>query len=399
MSSGREVRLGVVGIGHRGAYLSKLANSVPGCKVVAMCERIQALLRRGAQDLGVPDSACYADFEAFLEGSEMDAVFFCVAPHEQPDLICAALEAGKHVLCEVPLCFTLEDCWRIVTAVERSGLKFQMAEQLRYSAWAAEWKRMVDEGAFGKVLYVEGQYFHQKPPHRYFHDAETGENITREQAAGRDAIKSRFWSMPHDILYLPHELSPILHILGDRIEKVSGMSTGSPSYVLEWFPNADLQIALMHTVNDVVLRLGVTFTAQVGPMHAHCNRLVGTKGWVEQPRCVGEKGRMWLDGRKWKHAVEVDWAYTEQDAPAEALRSGHGGNDYYAISTFVESVLEDKPTHMDVYAAADTAAPAILASLSCKKDNVCYRVPDFRPGEGRVVGEMPGEAEAKGIEK
>ena len=397
MAGGEELRLGVVGLGHRGAYLSKLADSVPGCRVVALCEQTGALLRSASQSLELPDSACYGDFGAFLEGSDADAVFFCVAPHEQPDLICAALEAGKHVLCEVPLCFTLEDCWRIVAAVERSGLKFQMAEQLRYSAWAAEWKRMVDEGAFGKVLYVEGQYFHQKPPHRYFHDAATGENITREQAAGRDAIQSRFWSMPHDILYLPHELSPLLHILGDRVEKVSGMGTGSPSYVLDWFPNADLQVALMHTVNDVVLRLAVTFTAQVGPMHAHCNRLVGTEGWVEQPRCAGEKGRMWLDGRKWKQAMEVDWEYTERDAPTVALQSGHGGNDYYAVATFVESVLQDKPTQMDVYAAADAAAPAILAALSCESDHVCYKVPDFRPGKGRKAGEMPASMKAETV--
>ncbi len=49
-------------------------------------------------------------------------------------LFCEVFNSGKHVLCEVPLALTMEGCWKVVTTVEKTGLKFQMAEQVRYSA-------------------------------------------------------------------------------------------------------------------------------------------------------------------------------------------------------------------------------------------------------------------------
>jgi predicted dehydrogenase len=63
-----------------------------------------------------------------------------------------ALGAGKHVTTEVPLCYTLDECWKLVLAVERSGCFFQLAEQVRYWGFIQAWKQIVAAGQWARLL-------------------------------------------------------------------------------------------------------------------------------------------------------------------------------------------------------------------------------------------------------
>jgi len=396
MKDKRRVNVGMIGMGNRSQAWIKSCNTVKSCRIVALCDKIEALTRQRHQMAAGLDKEtrieCYTDVERMLKEANIDAVVLVVAPEHNADLICRCLEAGKHVIAEVPLCYTIEECWRIVLAAEKSGLKFQLGEQVRFSAWAQAWKQMVREDTLGKVLYVEGQYLHGMGPDRYWHDAETGERITPEEAKTRKAIKSRTWNMKHTTLYLPHELSPILSILDDRVVKVTGMGNRPKSYRNEWFPRADMEVALMHTAKDTMLRLLTGFTIETLNGTEHCNRMIGVKGWVEQNRMEGQsgKGMLWLADRQMADIANVNWAYKNYwETPPEARASGHGGLDYYPMATFVQAILNDTPTAMDVYKAAEAAAPAILAARSIEQKNACLAVPDFRPGKGRKAGCRP----------
>ncbi len=405
MPKQRKVKIGIVGQGHRGRALINTFRMVRECEVTALCEKYGRLLEMGleaAAEAGIEGAQGYRDFEQMLREAELEAVAVIVAPHEQPDLICRALEAGKHVLSEVPAAYTIEDCWRIVLAVEKAGLKFQLAEQLRYSAWANAWKQLVAGGKLGKVLYAEGQYLHGMPDNFYYVDAETGEPVPLAEAPERRVVRSRFWYMPHPILYLPHELAPLLHILDDRVKSVTCMSTRRRSYRYDWLPVPDLEVALMHTHKDTLLRLMTGFVVEFAPRTEHCNRLIGTGGWVEQDRDSMERGKLWLAEEGRAGTVSAEWRYEGDELPPEMAgvsvsagellevgRSGHGGLDYYPVATFVDSILRDTRPPMDVYVAADTAAPAILAGQSVERGSVRLGVPEFRPGKHRRSGEPP----------
>lgn len=89
--------------------------------------------------------------------------------------------------------------------------------------------------------------------------------------------------------------------------------------------------------------------------------------------------------------ADVDWRCEREDAPREAVGSGHGGADYYVHAAFREALRENKPLGFDVYAAVETAAPAILAAESIAQGTRLLRVPDFRPNESRPAGQMPKE--------
>ncbi len=389
----KSVRWGIIGLGHRGRALAYLYHSVvPNSKVIAVCDKKRSLAEKTVAVLKDPDIKIYSDFTEMLREERIDAAGIFVAPEDNPDIVCEALWAGRHVLCEVPLSLTMEGCWKIVTTVEKTGLKFQMAEQLRYAAFVKSWKKMVEENMLGKILYCEGQYLHGMGPDRYWMDPGTGERISIEEAekGGIAMEKTRFWNLRHPIYYLPHELSPLLHILDDRVVKVVGMSTRSPSYRYQWFPQSDLEVALMHTEKDTILRLMAGFIVETLTGSEHCNRMIGTKGWVEQPRTKSEKGKMWLSQYYFSDRLDAEWNYSSYwEFPSAARTTGHGGLDYYPISNMVEAILFDKPVNMDVYRAADTAAPAILAGMSIERGNVPFDVPDFRPGNRRKCGQMP----------
>jgi hypothetical protein len=59
------------------------------------------------------------------------------------------------------------------------------------------------------------------------------------------------------------------------------------------------------------------------------------------------------------------------------------------MADFIRAIREDSETELDVYGAADTAAPAILAAESVERGGIPIKVPSFRPGGRRKKGEKP----------
>jgi len=405
MTANKRVNVGIVGLGGRSEAWLKNCQMIKQCRVTALCDKIEALVQQKYKMVTDYDKevnvGCYTDVDKMLKEADIDAVALVVAPEYNTDLICQCLEAGKHVIAEVPLCYTIEECWRIVLAVEKSGLKFQLGEQCRFAPWVQAWKQMVKDGTLGKILYVEGQYLHGLGTNRYWHDSKTGDRITAERAKEVPSHKSRFWNLIHPIHYMPHELSPLLSILNDRVVKVTGMATRPQSYRHDWYPRSDIEVALMHTEKDTILRLMAGFTIETCVGSEHCCRMIGVKGWVEQARTKGERDKKWLaEGLMANHeevnldrnaAWDMPRECMEMGIPfnAQAHASGHGGLDYYPMATFVHAIQNDTPTVMDVYKAVETATPAILAGRSIEEDNVYQMVPNFRPGKDRRAGCLP----------
>ena len=161
-----DVRVGLFGLGHRGLGWLRLIQTIPGLRITAIGDLIPALHERGRAQLkdgtGVP---AYTEYEDMLADPNVDAIALVVRAERQGAMAAQALEAGKHVNAEVPAAHTMEDCWRIVVAAERSGLVYQLAEQSRYAGMFTAWKDLVHQGALGKITYVEGEYVGYKGDH------------------------------------------------------------------------------------------------------------------------------------------------------------------------------------------------------------------------------------------
>ncbi len=89
--------------------------------------------------------------EELLARDDIDAVIVICETNRHLELIEAACAAGKHILCQKPLATTLEDCDRIIAAVEQSGVHFQMAFQMRCDPLNQQIKKWIEAGEIGRV--------------------------------------------------------------------------------------------------------------------------------------------------------------------------------------------------------------------------------------------------------
>ncbi|MBT6145182.1 MAG: hypothetical protein HOH74_07120 [Gemmatimonadetes bacterium] len=182
----------------------------------------------------------------------------------------------------------------------------------------------------------------------------------------------------------------MLKVLDDRVVEVTAMSTGSPSYAHPEIASPDIQVALMKTQKDALLRMATGFTQPVShPRGHHWYQVMGTQGSIEWSRSGHERPKMWRADGQMHDMADVDWRFERTDAPAEARASGHGDADYYVHAAFRDAVIHGEPGPFDVYAAMDTAAPAILAATSIDAGTQLMQVPDFRPSPERQKGQSP----------
>ena len=386
-----EIRIGIAGLGRRSQHWIRTLLKIPGYRITALYDWIEPLHERALSLIDYRnDVAVFSDYEEFLSYEGMDAVGLVVRRKDQGAMAAQALEAGKHVNMEVPAAHTMEDCWRIVTAAERTGRVYQLAEQTRYWGFVEAWRDLVAEGRLGRVTYCEGQYIGYYGTRQFFQDYKTGEQYRVEEVSSHPEAEPTWLHVMPPIHYLPHELSPMLKVLDDRVIEVTAMSTGSPSYSHPEIDQPDIQVALMKTEKDRLLRMATGFTQKIPSRRGHhWYQIIGTRGCVEWKRSKKGHPLMWQADSQMHDLAEVDWRFERTDAPAEAQGSGHGDADYYVHTAFWNAVVGNKPLEFDVYRAMETAAPAVLAAESIARGTELMKVPDFRPNETRPSGQMP----------
>ncbi len=102
--------------------------------------------------------AVHDDFDDVLADPSVDFVHINTPiPDHAPQSI-AALKAGKHVMCTVPMATTIDDCEQIVELVKETGLKYMMAETVVYAREFLFVKELYDKGDLGKVQFLQASH-------------------------------------------------------------------------------------------------------------------------------------------------------------------------------------------------------------------------------------------------
>jgi predicted dehydrogenase len=155
MTPDRPLRVAVVGLGF-GAEFLPIYQRLPGVELVAICQRSRDRLDAVGDAFGIQRR--YTDYAALLRDPEVDAVHINTPiPDHGPQSI-AALEAGKHVACTVPMATSVEDCRRIVELSESRGLRYMMMETVVYSREYLYMKQLLDEGQLGRLQFVQATH-------------------------------------------------------------------------------------------------------------------------------------------------------------------------------------------------------------------------------------------------
>lgn len=152
----RKLKLGVVGVGPIAqiAHLPAI-DKAENVDLTAACDVSPEMLEH-ARRLVDFDRA-FTDYATMLEQADIEAVLIPTANEYHAELALAALNAGKHVLVEKPLAVTLDECDALVEAVERTGLKLQMACMKRHDP-ALQFAQKFAAEEMGQRISLHGWY-------------------------------------------------------------------------------------------------------------------------------------------------------------------------------------------------------------------------------------------------
>jgi predicted dehydrogenase len=120
-------------------------------EVTAVADVIDETARRRAAELG---AAAYTDFRQMIGEADLDAVDICLPHHLHAEAIVTAAQAGKHILCEKPLCLTVEQANQIQRAVSTAGVTLMCAHNQLFLPAVSTAKQLLDQGLLGTVYEV-----------------------------------------------------------------------------------------------------------------------------------------------------------------------------------------------------------------------------------------------------
>lgn len=365
-----KLKIGILGLRRGHSHLRNFLNTEEA-RVIGAADRIQQWRDRAAATVAGMDRKVdiVGEFEELLE-MRPDAVVVASNGRQQAAHAIQAMQAGCHVLSEVPGAFTQEEIAHIAMTCERTGKQYMLAENSCFLDFLRYWRKWVEEDRFGSISLADGEYLHYLPTSMV--DAQ-GNQFTPTQVRQQDLRDVRpLWRGDQPpIQYLTHDLGPLLEVLDDRVVSVNCVE--GPWWQAEAPLRADGQYGLFRTAKGRLIRILVTLnTRRPG---AHNYRLFGTQGSVEWYSHEGFCRRFDKDREEKEGWERVDIGTARADADAA---SGHGGTDIWTAITFTRAVLAGRCVPIDVYRMADYTLPGILANRSAEQGGQAIAVPDLR---------------------
>ena len=152
-SANDSVSLGFIGIGIRGSQLMQEFSRVEGVRLVAAADAYDGYLAHGKEftDGKLETTRRYEDI---IARKDIDAVVIATPDHWHKKMTIEALSAGKHVFCEKPLTWSLEEGPEIIAAEKRSGKVLMVGSPGKTSAMAAKMKDLLASNAVGKISLI-----------------------------------------------------------------------------------------------------------------------------------------------------------------------------------------------------------------------------------------------------
>ncbi len=356
------IKFGVVGLG-RGTAIAINLFHIPGAKLIAVCDHNPAILASGYKELseaGKCDPQQFSDYDEMLK-TDIDAVIVATEAVYHVPIVVKALEAGKHVLSEIPSVNSVEEAKILKAAVNaHPDLIYMAAENCCYWAFIETWKKMHEDGQFGELVYAEAEYLHALDPNEFSPD---------------NYPEGHWRTVNPAIKYLTHELGPLLYIMKDRCVSVSCYE--SDIIYNPYFPNIKATgAAIMKTAKGAVIRILVSFGAYTS--YDHNFRICGTKGSIETGRLdVVDNAYSYANLHSipgtFSKKIEIPVASAYEGESTE----GHGGADAKMVKDFYNCLAENRKPALDVDFAIQMSLPGVLAHESAEQGGMPIVIPEI----------------------
>jgi predicted dehydrogenase len=373
MANDKPIRVAIIGLGF-GAEFIPIYQNYPGAEPAAICRRS----RKGLDECGDrwKIKKRYTSFDDVLKDPEIDAVHInSPIPDHAPQSL-AALKAGKHVACTVPMGTTVEECKAIVQAQRASGKVYMMMETVVYSREYLFVKELYDKGELGRLQFLRGS--HQQDMDGW----------------------PDYWPGLPPMHYATHCVSPCLAILGKHADSVvchgSGRIRedlisryGSP-FAIETATfavrDSDVCAEVTRSLFDTARQYRESFDAYGSKKSFEWQQVDGeepvihTKGLPEPeiPKRVQvpdyahrlpEPIRRFTTKGVYSHDEEQHLSFTQG--------GGHGGSHPHLVHAWLSAIKGDRPALPDAATSANWTMVGICAHQSAMKGGEKVKIPSF----------------------
>lgn len=336
------IRYGIIGTGMMGIEHIRNLVLLPNAEVVAAADPNER--SRSWAVSAAPGLAMFSDYREMLDRANMDAVIVATPNHTHAPVLKDVLEHGSHILCEKPLCTTVEDCRWVVDAVRgRRGL-FWVGMEYRYAPPVGRFVSEVHGGAAGRIRMLSIR------EHRFpFLPKVDDWNRFNRNTGGTLVEKSC------------HHFDLMRHVL--RAEPVRVLASGGrdvnhreESYGGEVPDIIDNAFVVVDFDNGARAMHDLCMFAEAS-RHAQELSAVGDRGKVE---CLLPEGSV-VTGRRGHGSPES----VHVEVPPEVLRAGsHHGATYYELLAFHVAIQEGMPAQVSALDGLKAVAMGVAAQQS-----------------------------------
>lgn len=173
----RKVKVGLIGSQFVSTIHAESLKGVAQAEIVAVASPTEAHVKKFATQHEIP--YYFTDYKKMLEMDEIDMVVLGLPNYLHAQAACDVAEAGKHIVCEKPLCMNLQEADDMLDAAKKADVKLMYAEELCFTPKYVRLKELVDEGALGNVYLIKQSEKHDGPHSPWFWDVElSGGGVT-----------------------------------------------------------------------------------------------------------------------------------------------------------------------------------------------------------------------------
>jgi len=317
----------------------------------------------------------YTRFEDVLADPNVDFVHINSPIPDHAWMSIAALKAGKHVLCTVPMATTVAECREIVELVRQTGLKYMMAETVVYSREFLFLKELYQKGELGKVQYLQASH-------------------PQDMDGWPD-----YWQRMIPMHYATHVVSPCLGLMNSRAAYVSCFGSGTVREDIRQKSGNRFAVESCHIAikdSDVAAHIW-RFLYDTARQYRESFEVYGSKKAFEWPLVEGEDPVVHTAKKpepKIPQRVKVpDYAkllpkpirpfttkgvYGGKKQHLSFIQgAGHGGSHPHLANEFVTALVEGRDPFPNAVQSANWTCVGILAHESALKGGEIVRLPDF----------------------
>jgi predicted dehydrogenase len=366
-------RAAIVGLGF-GAEFIPIYKRHPHAEMFAICQRNRDSLDRIGDAFGIERR--YTDYAELLKDPDVDFVHINTPIPDHAAMSIAALEAGKHVACTVPMATSVEDCRRIVELCDRTGLKYMMMETVVFSREFLFVQELLRRGDLGKLQFLQAS-------HQQDMDGWPG-----------------YWPGLPPMHYATHCVGPVLGLPRKDAEYVSCFGSGTIRDEMIPIYGSPFAVETAHIKlrdSDLSARI-IRSLFDTARQYRESIDVYGSKQAFEWPLVEGEKAVLHtakkpepeipeqIEVPDYAHLLpEPIQAFTTQgvyDLDANEHLSftqggGHGGSHPHLVHEFLSALVEDREPWPNARQSANWTCVGILAHESAMEGGVRKDLPDW----------------------